>query len=94
MKTLTFLLIAAATALAPEAAFADSDSAALFKKKCSICHKLDKKAMGPAIKAMNTDTAVLKSAIADGRKAMPSFSKQLTGGQIDALVAYIQEQQK
>lgn len=88
------MLAAIATAgLAAQPALAETDSAGLFKKKCSICHKLDKKAMGPAIVDMNKDPAVLKSVITDGSKAMPSFSKQLDADQIDGLVTYIQDRQ-
>ena len=94
MKHLIAMLIATiAAGLTAQSALAETDSAGLFKKKCSICHKMDKKAMGPAVAEMSNDSAVLKSVIADGKKAMPSFSRQLDAEQIDALETYIQNNQ-
>ena len=93
IKTFALLTLAALLALPCQAAASDTESSDLFKKKCGICHKLDKKAMGPAIKEMSTDPATLKAVIADGRKAMPSFSNTLDAGQIDALVVFIQSKQ-
>ena len=40
------------------------------------------------------DAAILRATIADGRKIMPKYGKKFDAEQIDALVAYIQEQQK
>ncbi len=68
---------------------ADIDGAKLFKKKCGICHKMDKKAMGPAVKGMTQDEAALKTTISDGRNKMPKFSSKLSAEEIDALVAFI-----
>ncbi len=65
----------------------------LFKKKCAMCHKVDRKKVGPALKAMNTDPEALKATIANGRKMMPAFGKKLDAEQIDALVAYIRATQ-
>jgi len=80
--------------LSSDVAFAELDGDKLFqKKKCGICHKIDKKGMGPSVITMNTDMAVLKAAIIDGRKAMPSFDKKLDTEQIDALLTFIQSKQ-
>ena len=49
--------------------------------------------MGPAVMKMSTDAAMLKSAIADGRAAMPPFEEKLGNEKINALVAYIQSNQ-
>jgi len=88
-KILTALAIAGLLA-AP--AFA-ADGPDIFKKKCAMCHKIDKKKVGPAVKAMNTDAEVLRSVISDGRKMMPKYSGKLSAEEIDAVVAYLKEQQ-
>jgi len=86
-------LILAATAcfgLGSQIAIADGINAEkLYKSKCKMCHKIDKKKMGPAFKDMNTDPAVLKAIITDGKKRMPKFGKKFNEEQIDALVAFI-----
>ena len=91
------IVIAAVTAafafgVAGNAFAGDDKGAALFKKKCGLCHKLDKKAMGPAVKDMSQDEALLKSTITDGRKSMPKFGEKLSGEEIAMLVAYIRSQ--
>ncbi len=70
------------------------DGAKIFKKKCAMCHKVDRKKVGPAVKAMNQDSEVLRSTIANGRKMMPKYSSKLSAEEIDAVVAYLKEQQK
>lgn len=70
------------------------DGAKIFSKKCKICHKIDKKKIGPAVKTMNSDATVLRAVIADGKKSMPKFSKKLSAEEIDAVVAYLKEQQE
>jgi len=65
------------------------NSAANFKKNCKICHKLDKKGMGPAILSMSTDPIILTKAITNGRKAMPSFTKKLSTEEIKAMVKHL-----
>ena len=92
-KTVTMLSLATLLAAPFQAVATDVDGGELFKKKCSICHKIDKKGMGPAVMEMSPDSAVLKSIITDGRKAMPSFSTTLETEQIDSLVVYIQSKQ-
>ena len=68
------------------------DAAKLFNKKCKMCHALDKKKVGPAVKAMNSDPEALRSAITDGQKRMPKFGHKLSVEEIDGLVMYIQAQ--
>jgi len=91
MKKVTVLLSAVAALMltAMPLAHASVDGENIFKKKCSMCHKVDKKKMGPALKDMNTDIAVLKETVTNGRKSMPKFGKKLTAEEIDAVVAYV-----
>lgn len=96
MKTVSkiFAAIAVAGLLATPAIASDApDGAKIFSKKCKMCHKIDKKKVGPAVKAMNADPEVLRSVIADGRKLMPKYSGKLSVEEIDAVVAYLKEQQ-
>lgn len=96
MKTTAkiFTAIAVTGMLAAPAFAADApDGAKIFKSKCAMCHKIDSKKMGPAVKAMNTDAEVLRSVISDGRKMMPKFSGKLSAEEIDAVVVYLKEQQ-
>ncbi len=65
------------------------DGQVLFKKKCGLCHGIDKKKLGPAIKTMSNQKAVLKTVITEGKGAMPGYEGKLTGAQIDALVSYL-----
>ncbi|MDX8410034.1 MAG: cytochrome c [Mariprofundales bacterium] len=65
----------------------------LYSKKCKMCHKFDRKKVGPAFKDMNKDVAVLKATITNGRKMMPKFGKKFSEAEIDALVAFIQSKQ-
>lgn len=92
--TKIFAAIAVAGLLTTPAIAADApDGAGIFKKKCSLCHKIDKKKVGPAVKAMNQDAEVLRSVVTDGRKMMPKYSGKLSAEEIDAVVAYLKEQQ-
>ncbi len=70
-------------------ATAEIDAEALFKKRCKMCHALDRKKVGPAVNGMKTDAEVLKKTIINGRKMMPKYGKKLSGEEIDALVAFI-----
>ncbi len=91
-----FALIAAAASLMVAGAMpahAAADGAKLFSKKCSMCHRIDTKKVGPAVKDMNKDPAVLKEVITKGRKMMPKFGSKLSAEEIDALVAFIQSKQ-
>ncbi len=94
-KIMGFLAVSALIAIGAQAmpANATEDGGKLFKKKCAMCHKVDRKKVGPAVKSMTTDEAALKSVITHGRKMMPAFGKKLNEAQIDALVAFIRSQQ-
>ncbi|MFQ5356225.1 MAG: c-type cytochrome [Mariprofundaceae bacterium] len=91
MNKLPFIALAAAVFSLgiSGTATAEIDAGSLFKKKCKMCHALDKKKVGPAVRGMNVDAEVLKETIINGRKMMPKFGKKLSGEEIDALVAYI-----
>ncbi|MDQ6973033.1 MAG: cytochrome c [Mariprofundaceae bacterium] len=90
-KTFAIMIAAACLGLGSQAAIAGPDGAKIFKKKCAMCHKIDKKKVGPAVKDMNKDNAVLKATITNGRKMMPKFSKKLDAAEIDAVVAFLAE---
>jgi len=94
-KTMHILAAMAALTLISSPALASDapDAAKLFKKKCKMCHALDKKKVGPAVNAMHKDAAFLKDTITNGRKMMPKFGKKFSADEIDALVAFIQENQ-
>jgi len=87
----SFLLIAAAACfgLTSQVAMAEVNVEKIFGSKCKMCHKIDRKKVGPAFKDMNSDPAVLKAAITDGRKMMPKFKKKLSAEEIDGMVAFV-----
>ena len=93
-KAMQVLVTAAVLALptSPVMAADAPDGAKLFNKKCKMCHAVDKKKMGPAVKTMNSDAEALRSVITDGRKRMPKFGHKFSADEIDALVTYIQAQ--
>ena len=76
-----------------QSALAEINPEMIFKKKCKMCHSIDKKKVGPAFKDMNKDPAVLKTTITHGRKMMPKFSKKLSEEEINAMVDFIQSKQ-
>ncbi|OIO69284.1 MAG: hypothetical protein AUJ57_09345 [Zetaproteobacteria bacterium CG1_02_53_45] len=85
-------------ALSPQTALADDDGQLLFNDKCTACHALDSKKMGPAVKDMNKDPAALRGAITEGVDnagpfPMPAFGEILKPAEIDALIAFISSQQ-
>jgi mono/diheme cytochrome c family protein len=87
----------AAFGLAAQPALAGEDhelGEKLFKKKCAMCHKVEKKKVGPAVVDMSTDEAVLHDVISNGRNMMPGFSKKFSAAEIDAVVAYLRSKQK
>ncbi len=88
-KTLALMIAAACFGLTAQTAMADVDGAKIFKKKCAMCHKIDKKKVGPAVKDMNKDNAALKATIISGRKMMPKFGKKLSAEEIDAVVEFL-----
>ena len=92
----TLILMAAVSVMAAPVVAADSiDGAALFSKKCKMCHALDKKKGGPALTAMSQDEAQLRDIITNGGKSkmMKAYGKKYSSDQIDALVAYIRSKQ-
>ncbi|MDQ6992635.1 MAG: cytochrome c [Mariprofundus sp.] len=91
----TFLLIAAAACFGftAQVAMAEINADKIYSKKCKMCHKFDKKKVGPAFKDMHKDPAVLKAMIQNGRKMMPKFKRKLNEEQINAMVAFIQSKQ-
>ncbi|HXH71963.1 MAG TPA: cytochrome c [Mariprofundaceae bacterium] len=88
-KTIALVMIAGFAALAAQPAMANELGEKIFKSKCSICHAIDKKKVGFAVKDMNADNAVLKDVVTNGRKAMPKFGSKLSAEEIDAVVAYL-----
>lgn len=85
--TIFFMLIV------PVSASEKLDAKKIFKQKCSLCHAVDKKKLGPAVKSMSRDAAVLREAITKGRKPMPAYEKKLTKEEIGALVGYLMANQ-
>lgn len=69
------------------------DAASLFNAKCAMCHAVDSKKVGPALKDMNKDENVLRETISNGRKMMPKYGGKLSAEEIDAMVAYIKSTQ-
>ncbi|TCS62631.1 c-type cytochrome [Varunaivibrio sulfuroxidans] len=51
-KTVLGLLMAATVAFSASSAMAASKGEKLFKHKCSVCHKIDKNAVGPMLKGV------------------------------------------
>jgi len=92
----TYLVIAATACfgLSSQIAMAEIDAEKIYSNTCKMCHKIDKKKIGPAFSKMNSDPAVLKATITNGRKMMPKFGKKLGEEKIDAMVAFIKETQK
>lgn len=98
MKTTikTLILMAAVSFMAVPIVAADSiDGAKLFNKKCKMCHAVDKKKSGPAIKTMSQDEAQLSDVITNGgkKRMMKAYGKKLSADEIGALVAYIRSKQ-
>ena len=74
----------------------------LFKSHCVLCHGPDatgNTVLGKQLKAKNLHSAIvqkktdpeLKKIITDGEGNMPPFSAQLSGAQIEELVAFIRQ---
>jgi mono/diheme cytochrome c family protein len=96
-KLIKFAMILAATGFiaAPATASDAIDGGKLFAKKCKMCHAVDKKKTGPALKAMSQDEARLRDVITNGgkNKMMKAWGKKFSAAQIDALVAHIRSRQ-
>ncbi len=61
----------------------------LFKQRCSLCHAINKKKLGPAIKTMSSEKEVLRQIIIKGKNSMPGYEGKLTSTEIDVLVNYL-----
>ena len=93
-KTILSAIVASAALLASSAAFAaDMPGEGIFNQRCSACHAIEHKKVGPAVKDMSKDPAVLRQFITHGKGMMPNFSGKLSPEQIDQVVAYLQSQQ-
>ncbi len=77
----------------------------LFKSHCVLCHGADATAnttLGKQLKARNLHSAIvqrktdaeLKHIITEGEGNMPTFAAQLSGAQIEELVAYVRRLSK
>jgi len=91
-KTFAIMIAAACLGLGSTAAIAGPDEGAkLFKKKCAMCHAVDKKKTGPAVKDMNKDAAVLKDVVTNGRAStmMKPYGKKFNAEEIDSIVAFL-----
>ncbi len=98
-KALTGLTLAAALLGAAYVSFAQSNGAAVYKTKCSMCHGLQgtpnpgiaknmgtRAASDPAVKAMSQ--AQMITITTDGKGKMPAFKSKLTAAQIKDSVDY------
>ena len=95
--TIAIILATAFFGLTAQSALANDgvDVEKLYSKNCKMCHSFDKKKTGPAFKDMNTDAAVLKTAMTTDRvKMMKGVNKKLSEADVDALVAFIQSKQQ
>jgi mono/diheme cytochrome c family protein len=93
-KIMLSTIIASAVLLASSTAFAaDMPGEGVFNHRCKACHAIDHKKVGPAVKDMSKDAAVLKQFITHGKGMMPNFSGKLSPEQVDQVVAYLQSQQ-
>jgi len=96
-KTMILIMVTAFTvgiSIPAASANSDIDAAKLFKAKCKMCHKINKKKKPPAVSLMTSDVDVLRSVITDGRKSMPKFGKKLSPEKIEALITFIQQNNK
>lgn len=91
-------LTSASSATDPKAASGEN----LFKSHCVLCHGADatgNTTLGKQLKARNLHSAIvqkrtdaeLKHIITEGEGNMPTFAAQLSGVQIDELVAYLRQ---
>lgn len=81
----SLLISVASVGFASELASGES----LFKKKCSLCHAIDKKKLGPAVNRMSRKADTLHHFISKGKGMMPAFEGKLTAAEIDKLVGYL-----
>jgi len=91
----TLILMVAMSFMAVPIVSADSGGSKLFKKKCKMCHAVDKKKSGPSIMMMSQDVDQLRNVITDGgkKKMMKAYGSKFSADEIDELVAYIRSKQ-
>jgi len=91
-KAMQIIMTASLLGLITSPAMADDmpDGAKLFKKKCKMCHAINKKKVGPAVVNMSADADMLTETITNGRKRMPKFGHKFSAEEIESLVAFIQ----
>ncbi len=102
MKTRYLIAVIAALSVSASA-FAAADGEALFKSKnCNVCHKLDSKTVGPALKAISAKYVTDKEAPARlaakvraggvgvwGSIAMPKAASSVSDEEIKTIVEWI-----
>ena len=71
----------------------------IFMQLCARCHSSDLSggigpALGPGSDAAGRPDEFLRLTITRGRGRMPSFGMTLTDEQVDAVIAYLREQQE
>ncbi len=87
--SMLLLILLFTSLLSPVFATGTPDAEQLFIKKCSLCHAIDKKKLGPALNTMSRDAEVLRQTLLRGRNAMPAFEGKLTAAEVDALIDYL-----
>ena len=99
-NTVAVALAVASVLAIPTCAYAQDDTAALYKSKCQVCHGPDGKGDTTAGKKVGAkdlhspevakvSDAALFDIVKKGKQKMPAYDKKLTDGQIKALVAYV-----
>jgi cytochrome c len=102
MKTRLLIAMIAAMSVPAAALAADEGEAMFNKNKCSSCHKLDSKAVGPALKDIAAKYAGDKEAAAKlekkvraggagawGTMPMPRTPASVSDGEIKAMVGWV-----
>jgi len=87
-KRLLFIPLLFSSTL-PSIADEKIDGQHVFIQQCSLCHAIDKKKLGPAVKMMSHEAEVLHKVIKKGKNAMPAYAGKLTNEEIKSLVDYL-----
>lgn len=99
-KTATIALTAVLGLAVTTCAYAQDDTAVLYKSKCQICHGPDAKGETPAGKKVGAkdlhspevakmSDIELFDVVKKGKAKMPSYDNKITDDQIKALVKYV-----
>ncbi len=88
-KIVTAAITIAILGFGIQPAMAEVNATKIFKKRCAMCHSLNRRKVGPAFIHMSTDPKVLKTTITDGHNIMPRFGGKLSVAEIEAMVSYI-----